>query len=105
MINGIETLALMKLDVLSEFDEIKICVDYEINGRKLKSFPTDPTTLEKVTPVYETFKGWKRKISDVKSYSELPSEAREFIEAIEKLTEVKISIISVGADRKQTIFK
>ncbi len=105
MINGIENLALMKLDVLSELDEIKICVAYEINGKKLKNFPTSPTILEKVTPVYETFKGWKRKISDVKSYSELPSEAREFIEAIEKLTEVKISIISVGADRKQTVFK
>ncbi len=105
MINGIENLALMKLDVLSELDEIKICVAYEINGKKLKNFPTSPTILEKVTPVYETFKGWRRKISDVKSYSELPSEAREFIEAIEKLTEVKISIISVGADRKQTVFK
>ncbi len=105
MVNGIETLALTKLDVLSELDEIKICVDYEINGRKLKNFPTNPTALENVTPVYETFKGWKRKISDVKSYPELPSEAREFIEAIEKLTGVKISIISVGADRKQTIFK
>ncbi len=104
MINGIENLALMKLDVLSELDEIKICVAYEINGRK-PNFPTSPTILGKVTPVYETFKGWRRKISDVKSYSELPSEAREFIEAIEKLTEVKISIVSVGADRKQTIFR
>lgn len=105
MINGIESLALTKLDVLSELEEIKICVAYEINGRRLKNFPTNPTALGNVTPVYETFKGWKRKISDVKSYSELPSEAREFIEAIEKLTEVKISIISVGADRRQTIFK
>ncbi len=105
MVNGIENLALMKLDVLDELDEIKICVAYEINGKKVENFPTNPETLDFVAPVYETFKGWKRKISEAKSYFELPSEAREFIEAIEKLTGVKISIISVGADRRQTIFK
>lgn len=105
MINGIQNLALTKLDVLSELDEIKICVAYEINGKKLENFPTNPTTLENVTPVYERFKGWKREISNVKSYSEFPSETREFIEAIEELTEVKISIISIGPDRKQTVFK
>lgn len=105
MINGIQNLALTKLDVLSELDEIKICVAYEINGKKLENFPTNPTILENVTPVYERFKGWKRGISNVKSYSEFPSETREFIEAIEELTEVKISIISIGPDRKQTVFK
>lgn len=105
MINGIEKLALTKLDVLDELDEIKICVAYELKGKKLKNFPTDSETLSKVEPVYESFKGWKTKTSDLKSYSDLPSEAREYIEAIEKLTGVEVSIISVGADRNQTILR
>lgn len=105
MVNGIEKLALTKLDVLDDFDEIKICVAYEVNGKRLKNFPADSETLFKVEPVYETFKGWKEKISNVKTYSELPLEAREYIEAIEKFTGVEVSIISVGADREQTIFK
>ncbi len=105
MINGIDKLALTKIDVLSELDEIKICVSYEINGKKLKNFPTNPETLSKVTPIYETFKGWKKDLSNIGSYSELPSEAKEFIQAIEFFTGVEISIISIGADRKQTILK
>lgn len=105
MVNGIERLAMTKLDVLDELDEIKICVAYEINGKKLKNFPTNSETLSKVKPVYESFKGWKTKTSNLRSYSELPSEAREFIEAVEKLTGVEISIISVGADRNQTILR
>jgi adenylosuccinate synthase len=105
MINGIDKLALTKIDVLSELDEIKICVSYEINGKKLKSFPTNPEALSKVTPIYETLKGWKKDLSNISSYSELPAEAKEFVEAIEFFTGVEISIISIGADRKQTILK
>jgi len=105
MINGIDKLALTKIDVLSELDEIKICVSYEINGKKLKSFPTNPEALSKVTPIYETLKGWKKDLSNIRSYSELPAEAKEFVEAIELFTGVEISIISIGADRKQTILK
>jgi adenylosuccinate synthase len=105
MINGIDKLALTKIDVLSELDEIKICVSYEINGKKLKSFPTNPEALSKVTPIYETLKGWKKDLSNISSYSELPAEAKEFVEAIELFTGVEISIISIGADRKQTILK
>lgn len=105
MINGIEKLALTKLDVLDELDEIKICTAYKIDGRITEKFPTDPDTLSKVEPVYETFKGWKEKTSNVNSYCDLPDEAKKFIEMIELFTNTKISIISVGADRKQTIFK
>jgi adenylosuccinate synthase len=105
IINGIDKLALTKIDVLSELDEIKICVSYEINGKKLKSFPTNPEALSKVTPIYETLKGWKKDLSNISSYSELPAEAKEFVEAIELFIGVEISIISIGADRKQTILK
>jgi adenylosuccinate synthase len=105
MINGIEKLALTKLDVLDELDEIKICTAYKIDGKITEKFPTDPDTLSKVEPVYETFKGWKEKTSNVNSYHDLPDEAKKFIEAIELFTNTEITIISVGADRKQTIFK
>jgi len=105
MINGIDKLALTKIDVLSELDEIKICVSYEINGKKLKNFPTNPEALSKVTPIYETLRGWKKDLSNISSYSELPAEAKEFVEAIEFFTGIEISIISIGADRKQTILK
>ncbi len=103
MVNGVREIALTKLDVLDEFDEIKICTGYEIGGRILKSFPTDLQTLENVTPVYQSYKGWKEKISAVKQYRKLPSRAQRYIETIERMSGVPVSIISVGARRDQTI--
>ena len=104
-INGITQAALTKLDVLSEFDEIKVCVGYELNGKRLNSFPSDVARLEQVTPIYETLKGWGRDISDVKEYDALPSETKDYIEFLEKQTGIYFSIISVGAKRSQTIFR
>jgi adenylosuccinate synthase len=105
MINGIEEIAITKLDVLDGLDEVKICVGYEINGKKIKNFPSDARTLGNVKPVYETFKGWRKKISQINSYTELPNEAKNYIEAIEDYTGVKVRIISIGADREKTIYK
>ncbi len=102
-VNGIEEAALTKLDVLSEFDEIKVCVGYELNGKRLTAFPSDIPRLQNVIPVYETLKGWKKDISNARAYEELPSEAREYVEFLEKLTGIRFSIISVGAKRSQTI--
>ncbi len=104
-INGITEAALTKLDVLSEFDEIKVCVGYELNGKRLNSFPSDVTRLEQVTPIYETLKGWGSDISDIKEYNDLPSETKDYIEFLEKQTGIYFSIISVGAKRSQTIFR
>jgi adenylosuccinate synthase len=103
MINGIEEIALTKLDVLDEFDEIKACVGYNYKGKPLKTFPLDLCTIEDIDPVYETFRGWKTKISDVKSISELPANCKGYIDFIEKYIGARLSIISVGAMRKQTI--
>jgi adenylosuccinate synthase len=103
-INGIEEAAITKLDVLSSFKEIKVCTGYELNGKMLKSYPTDVQRLSEVKPVYETFKGWNKDISKCGSYSELPPEAKEYLEFIANHTGIKIKIISVGPEREQTIF-
>ncbi|MEJ5350619.1 MAG: adenylosuccinate synthase [Melioribacteraceae bacterium] len=103
MINGIERAAITKLDVLSYLDEIKVCVGYEINGKKLKTFPTDVNQLMKVKPIYETLPGWKKNISNIKYYDELPSEAKDYLSFISEQSGFEISIISVGPSRQQTI--
>jgi adenylosuccinate synthase len=102
-INGIEEIAITKLDVLDNFDKIKICIGYQRNGKLLKSFPTDVRTLESITPVYETFDGWKTNTREVTSYKDLPLKARNYLEALSSFTRTKILMISVGARRDQTI--
>jgi adenylosuccinate synthase len=104
-INGVKEIALTKLDVLDDFDEIKICTAYAIGKRTLKAFPSDVQTLERVKPVYRSYKGWKEKISGVKKYRQLPKHAQQYIEAIAKLSGVPVSIVSVGARRDQTILR
>ena len=104
-INGVKEIALTKLDVLDEFDEIKICTGYKSGARMLKSFPSDLQTLEHVEPVYHSYKGWNQKISTVTKYRQVPKRAQQYIEAIEKLSGVRVSIVSVGARRDQTILR
>ena len=103
MINGIERAAITKLDVLSNFDEIKVCVAYEIQGKKLKSFPTDVNKLMNVIPIYESLPGWKTDLTNIKNYNELPSEAKDYLQFISQKSGFEISIISVGPKRDQTI--
>jgi adenylosuccinate synthase len=104
MINGITEIAVTKLDVLDQFDELNICTGYIHNGKHLKSFPTDIRTLEAVTPVYESFPGWKSDTSGIRSYSELPPHTKRYLEAIGSFTRTSVRIVSVGAKRDQTIF-
>ncbi len=103
MINGIERAAIMKLDVLGKFNEIKVCVGYEINGKKLKSYPTNLNQMMKVKPIYEILKGWNSEISAITSYDDLPSEAKEYLQFISQQSGFEISMISVGPKRSQTI--
>lgn len=103
MINGIERVAITKLDVLSYLDEIKVCTAYQIDGKKLTSFPTDIAQMERVTPVYETLPGWKTDISNARSYSELPEEAQHYLSFISEQCGFEIAIISVGPSRAETI--
>src|SRR5690606_17993455 len=103
-INGITSVALTKLDVLSSFEKIKVCVAYELNGKKLKTFPTNVDQLNKVDPVYETLDGWNTDISNCESYDDLPAKTLDYLDFIAKHSGIKIDIISVGPKRKQTFF-
>lgn len=102
-INGFDSIAITKLDVLSEFDEIKICTEYKLNNEPIDYFPIDATTLSKVEPVYKTFKGWKKSIQGIRNYNELPLEAKKYLEFIEDYLSTKIKIISTGFERNDTI--
>jgi len=102
-INGIQKIAITKLDVLDQFDEIKVCIGYTAGKKKVENFPTDLRMLELVQPQYRTFKGWKATTSGVRSYSKLPPRARAYIEAMASLLQTKVWMVSVGARRDQTL--
>ncbi len=104
MINGIDSVAITKLDVLSSFDEIKVCTGYELGGKSIKSFPTDVERLSAVKPVYEVLPGWKKDISSCLSYSDLPSETKNYLKFIADKSGFKVDIVSVGPKRQQTFF-
>lgn len=103
MINGIDSVAITKLDVLSSFDEIKVCTGYELQGKMLKAFPNDVEQLDCIKPVYETLPGWKTDISGARTYDELPKATKDYLEFMSNYCGFKISLISVGAKRAQTI--
>ena len=100
-LNGCDQLSLMKLDVLDGFDTIKICVAYELNGKKIDYFPSN---LEDVTPIYEELKGWDSVVG-CKEFNLLPNEAKKYIERIEELTKTKVGIISTSPEREDTIIR
>jgi adenylosuccinate synthase len=104
MINGITSVALTKLDVLSSFEKINVCVGYELDGKKLKTFPTNVEYLNKVKPIYETLDGWNSIITNCESYVDLPNKTKEYLDFISKHSGIKIDIISVGPKRKQTFY-
>ena len=103
IINGIERIAVTKLDVLDSFDEIKICVGYEVNGKRLKQFPTDIRTLDQITPVYESFPGWKTSLAGITCFNDLPSSAKAYLQELARLIEARLWLVSVGPRRDQTI--
>ncbi|OCL28479.1 adenylosuccinate synthase [Orenia metallireducens] len=102
-INGLTSLAITKLDVLDELAEIEICTGYDYQGEIITEFPTKEEILKECKPVYETLPGWQSKTSDIEAYDKLPENAKKYLERISELTGVKISIISLGPKRKQTI--
>lgn len=102
-INGIDRAVITKLDVLGYFDEIKVCIGYEINGKNLKYFPTSESEISKAKPIYETLKGWNKDISNIRDYNELPQEAKDYLSFISLKCGFEIKYISVGPKRSQTI--
>ena len=99
---GADEIALTKLDVLSDMDEIEVCVAYEKDGKQTTDFPF-PQGLDAYKPVMKTFKGWKKDISGCRKKEELPKEALEYIDFISKATEANIKYVSVGAEREAYI--
>jgi adenylosuccinate synthase len=103
MINGVSEIVLTKADVMNNFETIKICTSYKVNGALTDRFPSDIET--QIEPVYSSFKGWNCDINNAKSFNQLPQAFKSYVEFIEKETNVKISIISTGPDRKETIIR
>jgi len=98
-LNGCDELALMKLDVLDGFDEVKLCIAYEYNGKEIDYLPLD---LENVTPIYKTFKGWSNSVG-VREFDKLPKDAQDFVKTIEEISKTKVGIISTSPERDDTI--
>jgi adenylosuccinate synthase len=102
-VNGLTSLALTKLDVLTGLPRLKICVSYKYNGQVLKEFPYQGAVLARCQPIYEEMEGWTEEISGARAYDELPPQARAYVARLEELASVPIDIISVGPEREQTI--
>ena len=107
LVGGLTSIALTKIDVFDQFDEIKLCTAYKDtrDGKIYTSYPTDVYIHKYLEPIYETHNGWKQDISQIKEYDELPLNAKKYLARLEELLETPISIVSVGPDREQTIFK
>ncbi|MBC7523632.1 MAG: adenylosuccinate synthase [Flavobacterium sp.] len=103
-INGVTQLMMMKGDVLSGFDTLKVCTDYNYKGSIIQHLPYN-IEKENVTPIYKEFKGWKADLTGLSEYKDLPKELKDYIEFIENEIQVPIKIVSVGPDRKQTIVR
>ena len=104
MINGLDELAITNLDGLDDVDPIRICVGYRLNGKRLDVPPCDAVQLDNCEPIYEEMPGWKQSTTSAKKLSQLPLSARNYVKRLGQLTGAKISIVSVGPTRAQTIF-
>ncbi|ARV58613.1 adenylosuccinate synthase [Nostocales cyanobacterium HT-58-2] len=102
-INGMDCLAITKLDVLDELEEIKVCVAYEIDGERCEHFPSSARKFARCRPIYKTVPGWRTSTSHCRSLEELPKQALDYLKFLAELIEVPIAIVSLGASRDQTI--
>ena len=102
-LSGVDSLALTKLDVLTGIDPLRVCVGYELGGRRLESPPATGTAWEHLTPVYEELPGWREPLGGARSPGELPASARRYVERLAALVDTRVALLSVGAQREQTI--
>ena len=103
MVNGLTDLAINKLDILSGFDELKICTAYDIDGKVTEYFPMTLGEAERAIPIYETMPGWNEDLTKLTSLEQFPANARRYIERIEALAEIPAAVLSVGPGREETI--
>ncbi|MFQ5561747.1 MAG: adenylosuccinate synthetase, partial [Nitrospinota bacterium] len=96
--------ALTKLDVLDKFEKIKVCTGYRYGNDIISDMPDEIDVLEKGVPVYQEFDGWQQSTEGIVAYSDLPENAKKYIEAIQEMSETRVAIISTGKRRDETIF-
>ncbi len=102
-VNGLDGIAMTKLDVLTGFETVKIAIGYRVDGKVLDEMPSDPEVLERAQPVYEELPGWSEKLEHLRTWDDLPTRARAYVKRVEDLSGVKVVGLSVGADRGETI--
>ena len=102
-ISGINGIALTKLDVLDQLDEIKMCVAYDLDGKKIDYLPATLEDQIKIKPIYKIFEGWKTSTKGIKDFKNLPENAKNYLSEVEKFIGIKISSISTGPERNETI--
>lgn len=103
MLNGVTDLVVTKVDVMNDFDTVKMCVKYKIEGEETLQIPYD--LGDKIEPVLQNYQGWNSNLQGIKTYNDLPSDLKDYIKAIEDITGVKVAIVSTSPDREDTIFK
>ena len=103
-LNGVDSLAIMKLDLLDRLEKIKVCVGYKLHGKSIQTFPASAEELLQVKPIYEILPGWNSSTAEIQLYDELPPNAKKYIRHLEQFLEVPVSLISVGPQRHQTIW-
>ena len=100
-VNSLSEMAIAKLDVLDQLDEIKVCVAYDHNGERLENYPYHQSVLHDCTPIYETLPGWKTDLTGVTSKEELPTEARDYLAFLADQCGLPVTLVGVGPGRKQ----
>lgn len=103
-LSGIDSLAMMMMDVLSHLSEVKICTAYELDGERTTRFPSHVDDLRRAVPIYETLPGWQQDVTGIRKLSDLPAGARRYLDRIQELIGQPVEVISVGPDRAQTMF-
>ena len=104
-LNGLTGIALTKMDVLGEFDTIRICTAYQRRGQRIEEVPSQVQVLKECEPVYEDHPGWKADLRNARSFRDLPPQARHYVRRIEELTGIKVTLVSVGEKRAETILR
>ena len=102
-VNSVSSIMLNKLDILSGIETLRVCVAYEIEGRRVETWPSSGAALARATPIYEEFQGWSEPLAGVRALGDLPENARRYVTAIEQHAKVPIVLVSVGPERTQTI--
>ena len=102
-LNGINGLCVTKLDVMDGMEDIKICVGYELDGKKIEQLPFGAHAISHCQPIYESWPGWQKSTAGIKNYDELPSNAKAYLSRLASLCKAPIAFISTGPDREETI--